>query len=211
MGCDKRFLRANINIAIPKGAEKMRILWDFDGTLFDTYPAFTKVMKQLVPSHIKEEDILKELKVSFHHATEVFQLSEEQVMKFRELDNALSPNDKPPFEGLENVLKSAKMNVIMTHKPREEAITILKHFNMEHYFAELVAGDDGYPRKPDPASYHYLNDKYNLDLAVGDRVLDILPAKEVGMKTCLFQNNSPGADMYVTNYDDLEQMLWPSN
>jgi HAD superfamily hydrolase (TIGR01509 family) len=189
----------------------VRILWDFDGTLFDTYPAFTKVMKQLVSSAISEEEILRELKVSFHHATEVFQLTEEQITAFRKKDNALSPDDKPPFRGLKTILEKAELNVIMTHKPRAEVIAILKHFDMEHYFADLVAGDDGFPRKPDPASYHHLNDQYHLDLAVGDRLLDIIPAKEVGMKTCLFQNDSPGADFYVTNYYDLNEMLWPSN
>ncbi len=188
----------------------MRILWDFDGTLFDTYPAFTKVMKELVSNDVKEEDILKELKVSFRHATEVFQLTEEQIKTFRKMDNALSPEDKPPFPGLKTILQKAELNVIMTHKPREEVITILEYFKMEHYFADLVAGDDGFPRKPDPASYHHLNNKYQLDLAVGDRVLDILPAKEVGMKTCLFQNNSSGADLYVTNYEELKNLLWPS-
>ncbi|MBN8207692.1 HAD-IA family hydrolase [Bacillus sp. NTK071] len=189
----------------------MRILWDFDGTLFDTYPAFTTVMKELVPPEVKEEDILKELKVSFHHATEVFNLSEAQIKTFREMDNALSPEDKPPFTGLKKILEKAEMNVIMTHKPREEVIAILNHFKMNHYFTDLVAGDDGYPRKPDASSYRYLHSKHNLDLAIGDRVLDILPAKEIGLKTCLFQNNAEGADMYVTNYHDLSEMLWPTS
>ncbi|TKD71442.1 HAD-IA family hydrolase [Pseudalkalibacillus hwajinpoensis] len=189
----------------------MRILWDFDGTLFDTYPAFTRVMRELVPSGVKEEDILKELKVSFHHAASFFNLSKKQIETFREMDNALSPDDKPPFPGLKDILEKAELNVIMTHKPRAEVTSILKHFNMEHYFKDLVAGDDGYPRKPDASSYRYLHKKHNLDLAVGDRVLDILPAKEIGLKTCLFQNSAQGADLYVTNYKDLSKLLWPTS
>ncbi|WP_347550157.1 HAD-IA family hydrolase [Pseudalkalibacillus hwajinpoensis] len=185
----------------------MRILWDFDGTLFNTYPAFTKVMKKLLPE-VKEEDILKELKVSFHHAKQVFQLTDGQVNQFREMDSALSPDDKPPFQGLEDILLKADINVIMTHKPRAEVNAILKHFQMEHHFADLVAGDDGYPRKPDASSYRYLHNKHELDLAIGDRVLDILPAKELGLKTCLFQNDAPGADFYVTNYHALKKLLW---
>ena len=168
-------------------------------------------MKEFVPPEVTEEEILKELKVSFHHATEVFRLSEEQIKTFREKDNALSPDDKPPFPGLKTILEKADLNVIMTHKPRGEVSTILKHFDMEHYFADLVAGDDGFPRKPNPASYHHLNDQYHLDLAVGDRLLDIIPAKEVGMNTCLFQNNSPGADFYVTSYRELHEKLWPAH
>lgn len=186
----------------------MRILWDFDGTLFDTYPAFIKVMKHFVSDEVTDEEILKELKVSFTHATKVFELTKEEVQKFRKLDNALSPDMKPPFEGVIDVLKKSDLNVIMTHKPREEVITILRHFNMENYFADIVAGDDGYPRKPNAESYQYLHEKHDLDLAVGDRLLDIIPAKEVGLKTCLFQNSSPGADMYVKDHVQLKNSLW---
>ncbi|WP_270182126.1 HAD-IA family hydrolase [Alkalihalobacillus sp. CinArs1] len=186
----------------------MKILWDFDGTLFDTYPAFVSIMKRFVPEHVSNEEILKELKVSFRHATNVFGLTMEQVEEFRVLDNALSPDKKPPFEGVMEILNKSDLNVIMTHKPREEVITILQHFNMENLFADLVAGDDGYPRKPDAASYRYLHNKHELDLAVGDRLLDIIPAKEVGMKTCLFQNTAVGADFYVEDYKQLKQLLW---
>lgn len=186
----------------------MRILWDFDGTLFDTYPAFINVMKHFIPAHISDEEILAELKVSFRHATKVFGLTMSEVEEFRRLDNDLSPDRKPPFNGVKDILEKSDLNVIMTHKPREEVMMILRYFKMEHYFTDLVAGDDGYPRKPDASSYRYLHNKHHLDLAVGDRLLDIIPAKEVGMKTCLFQNNSHGADMYVQDYTQLRNLLW---
>ncbi|GAY77594.1 hypothetical protein NBRC111894_3148 [Sporolactobacillus inulinus] len=38
-------------------------------------------------------------------------------------------------------------------------------------------------------------------MAVGDRTLDIIPAKKLGKKTCLFQNDAPGADFYLDRYD----------
>lgn len=39
-----------------------------------------------------------------------------------------------------------------------------------------------------------------LDLIIGDRELDILPGKQLGIKTCLFQNNQPGANYYLSDY-----------
>lgn len=178
----------------------MNILWDFDGTLFDTYPAFTEAMFQVLEGKIDKQTILKELKISFSHATNVFQLTENEILKFKEIELSLSPSLKPPFPFLEEVLKWSECNVIMTHKPKQEVNTILDYYDFQRHFKGIVAGDDGFPRKPHVASYQFLHDHHRLDLAVGDRELDILPAKEIGLKTCLFQNDTAGADFYLTSY-----------
>ncbi|MGQ4664871.1 HAD-IA family hydrolase [Metabacillus halosaccharovorans] len=185
----------------------MNILWDFDGTLFDTYPAFTLVMHDLLRERAEKKDILKQLKVSFRHAANHFNLSEEQIHTFKEKEKSLSPKIKKPFPYVENILKKANVNVIMTHKPRDEVKLILDYYHWYDYFHEIVAGDDGFPRKPDSASYRYLHEKYKLDIAIGDRLLDILPAKEIGILTCLFQNHSQGADFYLESYRDFDNIV----
>ncbi|WP_226668483.1 HAD-IA family hydrolase [Metabacillus litoralis] len=182
--------------------KKLNILWDFDGTLFDTYPAFTMVMHDQLKGRVSHADILKELKKSFTHAANFFELTDEDVLSFKKKEKSLSPHIKKPFPFVEEVLKTSSLNVIMTHKPRNEVNTILDYYNWNHYFHEIVAGDDGFPRKPNPASYQYLHKKYSLHLAVGDRKLDILPAKEIGLKTCLFQNDEKGADFYLKSYEN---------
>jgi|GEM_PF-2064133 len=90
----------------------------------------------------------------------------------------------------------------MTHKPRKELMNILSYYGWIDYFDDIVAGDDGFPRKPDPASYIYLHNKHKIDLAIGDREIDIIPAKIIGIKTCLFKNSTPGADLYITSYEE---------
>ncbi|MTH53180.1 HAD-IA family hydrolase [Bacillus mangrovi] len=178
----------------------MHILWDFDGTLFNTYPAFTETMYKLLKPEIRKEHIFEQLKVSFSHAARTFELTEEDIAVFKKQEKALSPVLKPPFPYAEEVLRYASKNVIMTHKPRNEVEAILKHYRWEHYFDEIVAGDDGFPRKPHPAAYEYLHRVHRIDLAIGDRELDILPARELGIKTCLFQNDAAGADFYLNDY-----------
>lgn len=180
--------------------KRVNILWDFDGTLFDTYPAFTLVLHELIGESVTEEEILKQLKVSFSHAANHFHLSEEEINTFKSKEKSLSPEMKKPFPFVEDILKKANINVIMTHKPRDEVQVILDYYQWNEYFQEIVAGDDGYPRKPDSASYRYLHEKYTLDLAIGDRLLDLLPAKEIGITTCFFQNPTPGADFYLDSY-----------
>ncbi len=79
---------------------------------------------------------------------------------------------------------------------------ILKYYCFEKYFIEIVTGDDGFPRKPEPASYEYLHQRHAIDLVIGDRSLDIIPAKKLGIKTCLFQNKESGSDYYLNKYED---------
>ncbi len=46
----------------------MNILWDFDGTLFDTYPAYTRIVKDVLGDTATYEEVYARLKVSFPHA-----------------------------------------------------------------------------------------------------------------------------------------------
>ncbi|MCE5170684.1 hypothetical protein LQV63_15325 [Paenibacillus profundus] len=50
--------------------------------------------------------------------------------------------------------------------------------------------------------YEYLHSRNRIDLIIGDREIDILPSKTMGIKTCLFQDNTPGADYYLSEYKD---------
>jgi HAD superfamily hydrolase (TIGR01549 family) len=185
----------------------LNILWDFDGTLFDTYPAYTELFREVLQHKHSAEEIMRELKKSFTHAIRHFAFTEEQIRESERLGTLLKPEQFLPFPGVEEVLKAAGTNVIMTHKPRKPLLDILRHYGWERYFADIVAGDDGYPRKPDPASYIYLNGRNKLDLIIGDRELDILPGKALGIKTCLFQNDTPGADFYLRHYDDFFRVV----
>ncbi|MBD1380388.1 HAD-IA family hydrolase [Metabacillus arenae] len=178
----------------------MHILWDFDGTLFNTYPAFIEAMDKLLSGKVDKKEIEQKLKVSFSYAAKEFHLSQQQITEFKAIETAISPKYKKPFPFVEEILKKARVNVIMTHKPFNEVKTILDYYKWNDYFSDIIAGDHGYPRKPNCKAYQYLHHKHHIDLVIGDRLLDILPGKELGIKTCLFQNNEQGADFYVDDY-----------
>lgn len=182
-----------------KGASSLHILWDFDGTLINSYPNYVKAFHQMLGRpDISEDDIYPHLKVSFTQAYVEFGVSDEQRALLQLLIREFPPASFPPFPGIRDVL-AANTNVIMTHGPRAEVMKILDHHDMTKYFLEIVTIDDGFPLKPDPASYAYLHSCKPIDLAVGDRLIDILPAKALGMKTCLFQNPEEGADFYLND------------
>ncbi|MCR8644485.1 HAD-IA family hydrolase [Paenibacillus sp. N1-5-1-14] len=185
----------------------MNILWDFDGTLFNTYPAYTDTIYEVLEGQASKQEIMSHLKISFSHMEKHYHLTEVHKTKILELKKNFHPSQTPPFPFLEKVLQSADNNVIMTHKSRKGVTEILSYYGWLDYFQEMVTKEDGFPRKPDPASYIYLHDKYKLDLAIGDRELDILPAKAIGIQTCLFQNNTPGADYYLASYEEFEKIM----
>ncbi|RLQ94651.1 HAD-IA family hydrolase [Falsibacillus albus] len=180
----------------------MNILWDFDGTLFNTYPAYTKVLAHVLGDGADEQEIYDKLKVSFSHAIDYYNFSDEQIEEINTLNNQLAPKDMKPFDHVEEVLKFADKNVIMTHKHRAGVVAILNYFGWEKYFADMVTIDDGFPRKPHAASYRHLHDLHGIDLAIGDRELDLLPAKELGITTCMFQGKSDAADYHIQDYSE---------
>lgn len=185
----------------------LNILWDFDGTLFDTYPAYTKIFSQVLGDAVNKQEIYQNLKVSYSHAIEYYKIPQNIEKEMKQLTSEIAPHEMKPFEHVEEILEFTNKNVIMTHKNRDGVLAILKHYGWEKYFVDMVTIDDGFPRKPHPASYIHLNDKHGIDLAIGDRELDLLPAKEIGISTCMFQGKSKVADYHLQNYSDFFKII----
>ena len=59
----------------------MNLLWDFDGTLFDTYPAYTDIFYEELGGHASKQEILAYLKISFTHAVTHYGLNEHQMKR----------------------------------------------------------------------------------------------------------------------------------
>ncbi|MFK4289322.1 HAD-IA family hydrolase [Bacillus sp. RC250] len=180
----------------------MNILWDFDGTLFNTYPAYTMMLSEILGDAVDKQEIYKNLKISYSHAIQYYNISSAQEEKIKVLKKKFTPKDMKPFEDVEEILKFAHKNVIMTHKHRAGVMEILKYYGWDKYFVDMVTIDDGFPRKPNTLSYDHLQKKHSIDLAIGDRELDLLPAKELGISTCMFQGNCDVADYSLSHYSE---------
>ncbi|AJG61657.1 MULTISPECIES: HAD-IA family hydrolase [Bacillus] len=185
----------------------MNILWDFDGTLFDTYPVYTKILSQVLGKEISKEEIYTKLKVSFSHAINYYEISKKQLSEINVLESRIMIEDIKPFEKVEEVLKFADKNVIMTHKDRAGVLSILNHYGWDKYFVDMVTIGDGFPRKPNSLAYNHLHKKHNIDLAIGDRELDLIPAKELGISTCMFQGNCDVADYSLSHYSEFFKIV----
>ncbi|RPF50650.1 HAD hydrolase-like protein [Aquisalibacillus elongatus] len=182
----------------------MNILWDFDGTIFDTYPVYTDIVYQVMYQNVGKTEIYRNLKKSFSHTIDFYQLSKSQVSEINRLEKLVQPSDTKPFNGVKSILQQANKNVIMTHKDFAGTKAILDAHGYGHYFSDIVTIDDGFPRKPDTAAYEYLHNKHHIDLAIGDRDIDLIPAQKLGIKTCMFQGESQVADFCLPDYQQFD-------
>lgn len=185
----------------------MKLLWDLDGTIFDTYPAivnsFAAVHEAAHGKPVDRTEALRWLKKNSKLAFEHYGISDDFRPMFAELDHKESESGCLPFDGVKEVLAAADVNVIVTHRTKASTTYLLTKWGLIDYFDEIVSPeDDGFPRKPDAAAYLYLHEKYGLDWAIGDRSLDLIPARAAGMKTVAFQNTDIEADIYLDVYDE---------
>ncbi|MGX5609164.1 HAD-IA family hydrolase [Bacillus cereus] len=184
----------------------MRILFDFDGTLFDSYPNIVENIYQEIADErkhiIPKEEVYRLVKVNAKFAMDMLEFNEEQRKRVYSKQYDVIPELNKPFPHIEKVLQYASKNVIMTHKSGDAVREILEFYNMSHYFEEIVSKDSGFPKKPNPESYKYLHEKYHIDLVIGDRQLDLMPGKELDIVTCSYQNHLPAADYYIDDYSN---------
>ena len=201
------------------------IIWDFDGTLFDPYPAFAKAFKAALNDLGQDAplDWIESLtKQSMDHCVttlvEKYQLSEEDLEQaFDRHYSITTPADQSPFPGAVEVCQFicslGGKNVIVTHRRRGGTLKLLSAHQMTDYFAGHLTGDDGYPRKPDPSAFEAALQIHNLKreetMAVGDRDIDIQAGRAAGMFTCLFggQDDGIAADLSVRSFDELHRYL----
>jgi phosphoglycolate phosphatase-like HAD superfamily hydrolase len=205
------------------------LIWDVDGTIFDTYPAFTRAfgvafdeLGAAVP--LDRVDVLcrKSLTGCITTLAREFELDEDDVLHgFQRHYASIPAQGQPPFSGVAEVCAYVRAiggdNYIVTHRGGQSLSRLLAVHHMADYFADRLTADDGYPRKPDPASFDAMIERHHLRreeiLAIGDRDLDILAGKAAGVRTCLFGGASPevAPDYAITDFANLHRILIAEN
>ena len=201
------------------------IIWDVDGTLFDTYPAMAQAFKaalndlgQDAPADWIEGLARQSLGHCLSTLAATYRVSEEVIEQgFGKHYSAVKPEEQPPFPGVIAVCRyicsTAGKNVIVTHRGEESTLKLLAAHRMADYFAGWLTHDDGYPKKPDPASFEAALQLHGLKreetMAVGDRDIDILAGQAAGLFSCLFGPEADGvaADLAVGSFDELYRFL----
>ena len=178
------------------------LIWDYDGTLFDSYP----IMANAFEDTLKEYGIIEPanaimsfLKVSMgdteKHYGEKYQLDDAFWERFAVLKKNAEMENTKPFDGVielcNAVCEHGGKNYLLTHRG-ESAIYFMGKYRLLTKFTELITSEQNFPRKPSPEAILYLMNKYEFSrddaIIIGDRDIDILSGNNAGIHTCYFTN-----------------------
>ncbi|MBI2547815.1 HAD family hydrolase [Candidatus Woesearchaeota archaeon] len=203
---------------------KIKHVWfDLDGTLVKRSDAFTKAHAQLrYETYAKAvgKPLTEKLKTEFEG---LYAKQGSNSAVFRSLgfpsdfwQKCFSQLDKSryykPVKAVTLTLKRLKDKVpisLFTNLRSEGVDKTLQLIDIDKaWFTFIVTGDDIQERKPAQDGFYEMIKRSQVPaeeiLYVGDRVtVDILPAKKVGMKTCLVWSISDQADYSFKNFEDL--------
>ena len=174
-------------------------IWDFDGTLFDSYP----IMNQAMESALKKlgyprpaEEVRRLMKQSvstaLHFYYDTCHLEGELEPLFRQEEKALS-KDVPPYEGTldlcRHIVESGGINLLYTHRDAF-AWEMLRRHGFAPFFKGGITAEDGFPSKPAPDALQFLMKQFSFApeeaLMIGDRDIDLLAGRNAGIEGYLF-------------------------
>lgn len=205
--------------------------WDFDGTIFDTYPimvqAFMQALMQQRVSEIEldEQEIYETMRQhSFGTARQKFSaefsLNAERLERdYRQIERQ-QISQAQPFTGmlalLQQLANEGGTHYLLTHR-NQSAMALLQAADVKKLFTDAVTSEQPFPRKPDPASLNALIERHQVQrpsaIMIGDRTLDIDAGHNAGIAGALFDpgrlidGRSSHPEIDVTNVVGLRRAL----
>lgn len=202
-------------------------LWDFDGTLFDTYPAANAaLLESLAVWRIREdpEETMARLKVRQGPAVQYFQekhcLPEGRLFEeFRRREALLVPKSKPFPEAdalCQEIIRRGGRNLLYTHRDRL-AWEMIESAGLAPFFSGGVTAEDGFPSKPAPDAILSLLKIHGIPpgqaLMIGDRLIDVQAAQNAGIAGCWWTEKADFPEysgIRIRSLSQLEEWLPPA-
>lgn len=198
------------------------IIWDFDGTLFDSYPgmvnAFLRALKKYEIAAEYDEVLklfLNSEKTAVQYYQNQFLLGEELTEVYQDEKSHIDLSNMLPFpyakEVCQRIKEAGRYNYILTHRG-STTYDILRKNGMVELFTEIVTKDNQFARKPDPEAIYYLLDKYQIHpkeaMIVGDREIEILLGQKAKVKTCFYESGNREPELQADyRVKSLEEVL----
>ena len=198
------------------------IIWDFDGTLFDSYPgmvnAFLRALKKYEIAAEYDEVLklfLNSEKTAVQYYQNQFLLGEELTEVYQDEKSHIDLSNMLPFpyakEVCQKIKEAGRYNYILTHRG-STTYDILRKNGMVELFTEIVTKDNQFARKPDPEAIYYLLDKYQIHpkeaMIVGDREIEILLGQKAKVKTCFYESGNREPELQADyRVKSLEEVL----
>lgn len=179
----------------------MELIWDFDGTLFDTYPLMAQSLRQALLDERRDvplEHIRALMNVTLGHALEQLKVSQRALERYKENLHKAGPLGVQPFPGArelcERIVAEGGHNHLCTHRG-SSARWYMDAQGLSDCFTTWVTEENGFPRKPAPDGVNYILSQSKPNkrhfMMIGDRELDILAAHRAGIRACRFAGGEP--------------------
>lgn len=201
----------------------MNYIWDFDGTLYDTYPIMLKALMRTFKEfdiNKDEESVYKKIKMeSIRQMIVDWHLPAPDFDQKYHAYEAQQNKDSYPFEEtketLEKLLEKGAKHFILTHRTVESTWNLLKRDGLDALIVDIIGSDSNYPRKPDPSAINYFIDNYQLDrnktVMIGDRKLDIEAGNNADVQTVFFDIDYFKQDIksayFINNLKEMVQIF----
>lgn len=174
-------------------------IWDFDGTLFDTYPIIIEQMQTALGEFGHTIDALELMEQLLHTVGTALKYCADKFSidytRFSDAYTILHEQSAllpvaPPMASVEKVLAAVQArggkNFIFTHRTLASTTAYLEKYGLSHYFSHIIAPDTpGFAWKPAPDAIEYLLRTHDLlpqEVAmVGDREIDLASGRAAGI------------------------------
>ena len=205
------------------------LIWDLDGTLFDTYPALTEAFLATLADwghHPEPELVLGLARISMTHCiaslAAAYKLPQATIEQGFSSQYTQIPYRQQPLRSGAHTLCAyirslGGKNVIVTHRPRHSTTELLDAHALNPLIEDCITGDDDFPKKPDPTSMLVIMSRNGIanseGLAIGDRALDIAAGQAAGLRTCLLGqlDTQVQPDFQVDQLDELLEIIQREN
>ena len=201
------------------------IVFDLDGTLFDTRADIVKAVNRARASFGLEPldfdrvvamvgngvKVLAER--AFRDSETMPEVAHSKIMEFYAPEDSTAPLYPGVAETLPRL--SAHLTVV-SNKPTELVHALLRKNGLDERF-EYVAGGDTFPKlKPDPAALHFIMERFQASakelLVVGDHTPDIEMARAAGAVSVycnygFFGNDQVGANFSINSFPELVEVV----
>jgi len=210
---------------------KQLILYDLDGTLVDSLEDIAQAVNHALsafhvaalPPHQIQRYVgrgLRELLASCLKEAQAPRLEQARERFLAYYAQHLTDRTVL-YPGVTRLLDyfKARRQAVITNKPNPHARELLRALGIERYFLRVIAADDGFPKKPDPAAVLALMKQEGVapqeTLLIGDSPIDVETGRRAGVVTVgIAQGFSDPAeladaapDLLVRHCDELLEYL----
>lgn len=200
------------------------LIWDFDGTVMDTYPAIVQAYRDVAVEDYGlslDYDTVwawakNRLGVCRGNIAVRAGITPEEVeiafaRRYEERDLHCEAFFPGALDTLRAVILAGGRNFLVTHRSSPSLREYIAAHDLARYFVEAVPMLESFPPKPAPNAFAYLIDKYRLTkprvLGVGDRGLDVEAALAAGVDGCFFDPDGTVYPRATYNIDSLSELL----